>query len=295
VEFYCYRDTEHLALTGDLLDIHIYTAEQTCKYCAGVLRGFVRFVGLDQSLWLLVCVRCGWWKQKGVVWGGGTFAHQAAVLKKFGKVDDTVPINDIKRALAQNWSLHKTLSAKRAEEIVAAIFAEVMEAEILYLTNRANAPDRGIDFVLASRTDGQQIAFQVKRRLTSRKEGIQEVRAFLGALALSPFQRGFYVTTAEGYSAAVHKELGDASVNLQGVRHLELDLVQGDQLREMLLLNRPLGSSLERLVQQVRERGWDSDWLKFVPGPGSFDARGKREKLSDLIPPLMNHPRREDS
>lgn len=136
---------------------------------------------IDKKWAFKICTQCGYWMYYcNDIWDGSILITEA-VLQKFNLGDDKVPLEAVEVELSKNWKLSKHISAGRAEDLVAKIFAEHMECEIEYLTDSVYSADRGIDFVLVTKVNGTRSAFQVKRRIRSGSESVVPVRAFVGA------------------------------------------------------------------------------------------------------------------
>jgi restriction system protein len=71
----------------------------------------------------------------------------------------------------------------------------------------------------------------VKRRITTDKESVEDVRNFVGAMVLAGADHGIFVTTATRFSKPAMAIQAKAR---QAKFKLELDLVDGGQVLEML-------------------------------------------------------------
>jgi hypothetical protein len=99
--------------------------------------------------------------------------------------------------------------------------------------------------------------FLVKRRQTEKKEGIRHVREFIGAIANSPFNEGFYVTTAPDFTGYALKELNESEINLLG-KNIKISLVDGSRLRSLLELHKPADRCISVFNKIAPVSGWNS-------------------------------------
>jgi hypothetical protein len=161
----------------------------------------------------------------------------------------------------RNWGDRKLITAGQAEALVADVFRDVLDAEVFYSSNGVYAPDGGIDFVLVQTASGIEYAFQVKRRLTDRPECVEEVRAFLGAVASSHYSHAFYVTTSPRFTSAAQEELKSGGVHL--AQHgIQIELVDGERLSAFLRQGATVSKPFSDLWQ--RFQGIDAPWFEVA-------------------------------
>jgi hypothetical protein len=217
-----------------------------------------------------VCPSCGWWATlqnftahyiPGYDSDAGFLdycnsVHQSfAILESFNVAEDEAPLGEIAEVLERDWSYSTQISAKKAQDLVLSVFKNYMACDVFYYDNSVYAPDGGIDFVLV-RSERRKVAFQVKRRQTAHPEGVRAVREFIGALANSPYDEGFFVTTAP-LSFYATKELAGGEVH-RDAKNIEVTVVDGSKLREIMALHRPTTKSEAALMSILPETGWHS-------------------------------------
>ena len=280
---YGYKDSQQFfhVSAGDrevhgILKRH-WNPDHTCPYCNDLP---FHFVG---KLWeslahpsaycdLMICV-CGFWKLALTDLRDMSFRHLIAILKKFDISRADAPLDAVKAELASNWRYSKHISAKTAEDLVASVFKDHLgDCEIHYLTDSVYAPDGGIDFVLVFSRSGEEIAFQVKRRQSDQPERVEPVRAFLGAIAMSRFKQGFYVTTASRYTSTVKREFEGSEPTLKD-RKLAISLIDGSTLYKLLNLNSFANYSLRGVFAAELNRFKEMEFLPKELGLW-FEERG---------------------
>jgi hypothetical protein len=226
---------------------------------------------------ILVCYQCGWYRRERktslTLLALPSIDSEVACLERQEISDDTVPLEVLRAHLARHWGDRKHITPGQAEKLVADIFREHLDGEVLYTTNGVYTPDGGIDFVIVCSERGVVSAFQVKRRQTDSAESVTEVRSFLGALARSPFSQGYFVTTAPRFTRAAIEE-GVKTGEILRRRGLSLEIVDGTALHRILLskADRP---SLTALCDGVRDYERVGKW-SVIQGEGvgqevSFD------------------------
>jgi hypothetical protein len=241
-----------------------------CIYCHSEMRSWKakKDFGSEDgyiACFLKICPSCGWWR----AWRDSDSSYSQdlwevsdmAILKRLSQPAESAPLNDLRRILAHDWRYSRQISPKQAEDLVANVFSEHMDCEIHYLTDSVYAPDGGIDFVLVSRDDGHEIAFQVKRREQPGPERVAPIREFIGAVALSHFDTAFYVSTADRFTRQALAELDKGKLDLK--RHgLHIDLVDGRRLQGILRLTTPEPESMGMLRQSkagMFDEWWEND------------------------------------
>lgn len=229
---------------------------------------------------ILVCYQCGWYRRERTtsltLFALPSVDSEVACLERQEISDDTVPLEALRSHLARHWGDRKHISPGQAEKLVADIFREHLDGEVLYTTNGVYTPDGGIDFVIVCSESGVASAFQVKRRQTDSPESVTEVRSFLGALAGSPFSQGYFVTTAPRFTRAAIEEEVKTRPNLQ-TRGLSLEIVDGTALHRILRskTGRP---SLAALCDDVRDYERGGKWT-VVQGEGV----GQEVSFDDIV------------
>src|SRR6266702_3924811 len=148
---------------------------QRCPFCDEVPKRFyslrVWTVGNEPSghedAWedthMIICPRCMWFRAKCY------YMHDLDryVTNYFGTYQERtcplsmLPLERIEAHLARKWEDWKEITARQAEDLVAGVFAEHLDAKIHYTSDGVYSPDGGIDFVLVETETGLEYAFQV--------------------------------------------------------------------------------------------------------------------------------------
>lgn len=195
--------------------------------------------GGDEDAWtdthMVICPNCMWFRAKSV------YMHDqdTYVTDYFGTYQErtsglsALPIERIEAHLARKWEDWKELTAGQAEDLVAGVFAEHMDAKVHYTTNGVYSPDGGIDFVLVETQTGLEYAFQVKRRLTDKPESVRPIREFIGGVALHGYERGYFVTFAPRTTKAAEQEVKQGRASLAR-RGLSIQVIDGSRLYDIL-------------------------------------------------------------
>lgn len=175
-----------------------------------------------------------------------------ALQTEFELGSTTLPIDMLQKHLLRRWEDRKLISAQQAEDLVASLLQEHHGGRVIRTTANANAADGGIDLYLSLEDDGSLLrAVQVKRRITTDIESVKEVRNFVGAMVLYGVDRGIFVTTASRFSKVARSVQGIAK---DAKFKLELDLIDGEQLFEMLhATNATMSARLPPKVQLDQE------------------------------------------
>jgi hypothetical protein len=264
-----------------------------CPYCGLVPRLFQRheWFSIDitsnewQTEWgywhaLFICQHCTWisfYEHRDDYEDGWLVASHATRTISKHQLQSNTPIAEIRKHLARKWGDYKHISAKQAEDVVAEIFADHLDAQIHYVSNGVYSPDGGIDFVLVETKSGLEYAFQVKRRLTEKVERVHEVREFLGTLAGSRFNHGYYVTFAPKFSRALHDELNQRRGRLE-LRRLHLDVIDGAKMKELIAQKAKDPESAKALQSMSKVGAEVSGWVELPIGSRFVNER----TVSDL-------------
>ena len=135
---------------------------------------------------------------------------------------------------------------------------------MFYTSNGVYSKDGGIDFVLVNSEKGIECAFQVKRRLTGKPEPIRYVREFLGAVAMSPYDKCYYVTTSSRFTQSGSQVLS-AQPFLQH-RQIECHLVNGKHLLQLLRTTRIKNELKKKIISQYRSYSkYDWSMKNMIP------------------------------
>ncbi|MGJ8535342.1 MAG: restriction endonuclease [Alphaproteobacteria bacterium] len=185
---------------------------------------------------LQLCRYCGWWvhlDQDDVQfedvggrgggyddWCEGGFDYERTVhygaLRVFDKTDDKAPVDEVRRFLLAKFEARNNLHPRLFEETVASVFSDF--GYDVELTSYHN--DGGVDVILEKA--GKTFCVQVKRY--KNKIGVEEIRAFLGALLLAEQPNGIFVTTSD-YTMGAKAASNDAAplgYSVQLVNHEKL-------------------------------------------------------------------------
>lgn len=173
--------------------------ERECLYCKATLEEFSSESGRIEELFICPC--CGWWKYRrddGQEWGGACrilyYAGNYGKLKNLSQSDIAEPMDDLEKSLIKKDIV--PISRPRIfEELVASVFKSA--GYNVHLTSYSK--DGGIDIILAESAD-KSIGVQVKRY--KNKIGVEQIRAFSGALIHGGFTSGIFVTTSTFTSGA---------------------------------------------------------------------------------------------
>jgi hypothetical protein len=156
-------------------------AGDPCPYCHEQLLSQHACAGDTNIHHLGLCVSCGWWilEDKWKANTNGTYRSDGLIAKlaEFQEADHLVPMNALRAYVAGQRTKFDKISPRAFERLAADVLAEHFKCEVRL---SGHSKDGGIDMyaVIGERT----WAFQVKRRLSARPEGIEGVREFLGAL-----------------------------------------------------------------------------------------------------------------
>jgi len=200
-------------------------------------------------------MRSTWWEQ----------TH--AIQTEIELTSPTLPIDQLQQHLARRWDDRKWISAQQAEDLIASLLQEHHGGEVVRMTANANAADGGIDLYITSNDDGTiQRVVQVKRRIETDVESVNEVRNFVGAMVLERVDQGTFITTASRFSKVAQ---GIPAKARNAKFKLELELIDGEQLLEMIYAtNGPKSVALPPHVE------FDQEWR---------DARGQIILARDLF------------
>lgn len=278
---------DHVELDADAVFFAHALRAHSCPCCAIGLRAFEHELpttphepGFIQLRWLHleICPACGWWHfrqqnefsdpaRPSEVTRSTWWELTHALQTEFELGTTTLPIDMLQRHLLRRWEDRKLISAQQAEDLVASLLQEHHGGRVIRTTANANTADGGIDLYLTVRDNGSvQRAVQVKRRITTDIESVKEVRNFVGAMVLSGADRGIFVTTASHFTRVAQAVPGKAK---EAKFKLELDLVDGDRLFEMLHATNAIKSA--RLPPKV---ALDQEWR---------DAQGQIILARDLF------------
>ena len=157
----------------------------------------------DEKVSLHYCPVCGWWRvvkdvcvcaEEWQIWD--IFFGFSGTLKTLDLTDINQPISEVTDYLTAKYESRFIVNPQLFEEVVASVFKGI--GYNVNVTGFSN--DGGIDVVLEN-GGYNKIGVQVKRYKNKIK--VEQIRAFAGALMLSDFKSGIFVTTSDFQPAAI--------------------------------------------------------------------------------------------
>jgi restriction system protein len=154
--------------------------------------------------------RCGWWTVENMQTPDAhnlyapeswLFAYRG-VLRTFSLADSAIPMDTLRRTIAEHQEAIDHISPRKMEELVGAVMADFWPGAKCTLCGKSG--DGGIDLLLI-RGD-KPFAIQVKHRQDVRRaESVHHVTHFIGALMLANVPNGIFVTTADHFSSSAER------------------------------------------------------------------------------------------
>ena len=209
---------------------------RNCPYCNGELLTIVKDgpVPLNTSTirpehLVKKCSVCGWWFYDYCLWG---YLHDfycwnyyEGVLRKFDISAISLPLQILRRHLAKRFEDIHSIHPRKFEELCQDIFRDWLDCEVK-LTSYSK--DGGVDLYAI---DGEtKFAIQLKRRANDVSEGIQAIRAFLGAMVINGEINGIFCTTANRFSDYVKRAVFSPPLRKYGIR---IELIDYKKLRDI--------------------------------------------------------------
>ncbi|MBT2332963.1 restriction endonuclease [Variovorax paradoxus] len=189
-----------------------------------ILRGDI----VERKVCLHICPACGWWiAEDRAVLPAMHWQHwavtlaSAPVLERFALDDIGVPLQQVRRHLMQKFEARASMHPRLFELTVASVFGDL--GYRAYATAYSN--DGGVDVILEDGS-GARIGVQVKRRRDAVE--VEQIRAFLGALALGGYSRGVYVSSSR-FSRGARKAARHSTQTV-----IPIELVDADRFFDML-------------------------------------------------------------
>lgn len=180
-----------------------------------------------------ICNNCGWWHCLEPCYYSGFCAVSSqhstaeAQLKNIDIGDFSNEVSEIKEYIRLNWEKRNEINPRMMEHLVGDIFEN--SGYRIELTSYQK--DGGIDLYLMS--DGGKICgVQVKR--TVRSIGVEQIRAFTGALVLRGVTSGVFVTTSKYTKPSIDE------ASLSGAKGYPIELLDADKLYDFLELQREI-------------------------------------------------------
>lgn len=181
---------------------------KTCDYCASpmlILAGNKlpesAFKGMNIcEAALLGCPACGWWTALSLRGAApfethdGGFAELrqiSGVLRNLDLKDVSVPLQELRAYLIARYGDRFDVHPRKYEEIVGGVFSDFG----FRVRVTSYSGDEGIDVFVLDGADNATVGVQVKRYRS--KISAEQIRSFVGALALQGLTSGIYVTTSD--------------------------------------------------------------------------------------------------
>lgn len=234
------RDGNHL-LNDRAVDAILSQQNHHCLYCRSALSVHTNRspefadwkYNISELLYdglLLTCGSCGWWvnvRFGDYVSSGSRFWHSKSLeicqstLLDLDLSDISISTEDVRAYLSLKFDNRFSMSPRLFEETVASVFRNVgYDTEVTQYSR-----DGGVDIIL-SRGSSERIGVQVKRYRS--KILVSQIREFIGALVVSGYTHGVFVTTSSFTKGAVQ------SVSAAQSKGLYIDLVGDSEFLSML-------------------------------------------------------------
>lgn len=209
-----------------------------------------RYTGEELSI--KTCVTCGWWiareyhyerNKRGrcsrIPRAGHRLYGDVALLSNLDLSDISIPIQEVRDFLAAKYDHRGSVHPRRFEETVASVFRDLG-----YQTRvTAYSGDGGIDVVLDGGVD-IEIGVQVKRYKES--ISVEQIRSFTGALWLSGYTKGIYVTTSRFESGA------NKLASLAMLKGIQVELVDAPKFYDALkIAQRNVYRCKEEIIEKL--------------------------------------------
>lgn len=182
---------------------------------------------------LKLCVSCGWWLIESYSLPSEDSSHGErtnhvgifAKLLEFSDGLTNAPLEAIRAHIVKNKRTFEGLSSRAFEKIAASVISDYFDCDVV-LTGHSK--DRGVD--MYSVISDKPWAFQFKRRLTGKPEGIEKVREFLGALVENRTPNGLFLTTAPKFTQGALSLSNSLQTMDAGYK---IELVDGESFKSM--------------------------------------------------------------
>jgi hypothetical protein len=182
---------------------------------------------------LSVCPKCYWWRALIHPVPEGEVYEFISIMNKKHVSSDDIPIEELRNHLLKHWGHRKIISPKKCEQLVESVFKNYYNCEVHYNSNSVYSKDGGIDLIFVKKNEGVSAVIQVKRRQTDKPESVQCIREFIGSVAQSKYNHGYFVTTADNFTRDANIEFNNSIENLNQ-RNIELHLINGTHLFDLL-------------------------------------------------------------
>ncbi len=209
------------------------------------------------EVYIQFCKKCGWWRLvKDIMISAETWQIWSikfgciGTLKNLEEIDLYSPIEEIRNFLCAKYEKRHYINPRVFEITVASVFKSLGYNE--YVTGYTH--DGGIDIVL--RKNEMEIGVQVK--CTKNKISVEQIRSFIGAMVVSGYNKGLYVTASsyekgankiiEKISNKIHLQLYDSVKFYEALEIAQLFDDDFEKFKNDLIVNKP----------EIFYYGWDT-------------------------------------
>lgn len=214
--------SQHISLSGEEGIVNFKNVENTldnvekkvgyCPFCKKIINNSIYYKQNNKISWCRAieyesvnqCPECGWWEHKYTFSSdeidegirATTVELSQAVLRRYNDNSKSVPIQVLNKYITQNPEKIYGINDKKMEELVACVFKDFFDSEIMIV---GKSHDGGKDLILI---DGEEKTFvQVKRRTQASKvEPVSSIRDLIGASILGDAKSCIFVSTADHFS-----------------------------------------------------------------------------------------------
>ncbi len=143
---------------------------------------------------LAKCLACGWWSIVEEYWIAAEwqiwqlFYGLDGIIKDINVADASVPINELRSFLIRKYTKRFYVNPKSFEHLAASVFSDLGYNTVC----TGYSKDGGIDLILNNNSN--TIGVQIKRTKNNIK--VEQIRAFLGAMVVNGYNKGFFVSTS---------------------------------------------------------------------------------------------------
>jgi len=210
-------DTLDVWMKGDLID---YYSRDSCVPLKQAMLAAAEEGWIDAFPVRATCDRCGWWKQGLKFRGLNANSTGFAALCKFDINDTEIALSEVQAHLKSNFADIYSLSARRFEELIAAVYAHIgWEVELTMQTR-----DGGADIYCLQHPSGRTCIVECKRYARDRKVGIATLDRLLGVQVRTASDEAHLVTSSyfTAPAEAAHRQAIALGIDLKLVDAHEL-------------------------------------------------------------------------
>jgi len=206
----------------------------------------LRIESKEELVWLNCCPVCGWYRvvkdvcvcaEVWQIWD--IFFGLSGTLKNLDLADVNQPISEVASYLTPKYDSRFYVNPRVFEEVVADVFKNL--GYHVSITGYSN--DGGIDVIL-EKDQNKSIGIQVKRYKNQIKA--EQIRSFAGALMLSGFEKGIFVTTSDFQRGAIK-----ASENFTN-KKLPIQLINAKEFYEALKISRKSVIDVDLIRENIK-------------------------------------------